>query len=92
MGEAVGIVNGDAKNIVPVDTGNLRNSIHGSVEAGTSKEVVGKVATSTDYAPYVEFGTSRMGAQPFLWPALHKNKKRINQLFAATVTAAGKGK
>jgi HK97 gp10 family phage protein len=95
MGKAVGVVNGDAKNIVPVDSGNLRNSIHGSVEVGSPTEIVGKVATSTEYAPYVEFGTSKMGARPFLWPALNKNKKRINQLFAAAVISAaekGKGK
>lgn len=93
MGEAVGIVNGEAKNIVPVDSGNLRNSIHGSVEKGKTTEITGKVATSTEYAPYVEFGTSKMGAQPFLWPALRKSQKRIQQLFAAAVlSAAGKGK
>lgn len=93
MGEAVGIVNGEAKDIVPVDSGNLRSSIHGLVEDGNTKEITGKVATSTEYAPYVEFGTSKMGAQPFLWPALRLNQKRIQKLFtAAVLNAAGKGK
>ncbi len=88
MGQAVGLVNGEAKSIVPVDSGNLRNSIHGSVEAEAPTELVGKVATSVEYAPYVEFGTSRMGAQPFLWPALRRSQKRIQQLFAAAVLSA----
>lgn len=54
-----------AKRLCPVDTGRLRNSItHQQYDDHT--EVVG---TNVEYAPYVELGTSRMGAKPFLRPA-----------------------
>jgi HK97 gp10 family phage protein len=53
-------VSGTAKAIVPVDTGALRTSIHASVSE-TMTEIVGKVATSLEYAPYIEFGTGSKG-------------------------------
>ena len=58
--EGTAAVNGTAKNLCPVDTGNLRGSIHMSVAADRT-QVVGKVSTSTEYAMYVEFGTGTRG-------------------------------
>lgn len=57
-----------AKQGCPVDTGRLRSSIAYRIEGGN--EVVGIVGTSVEYAPFVEFGTRFMAAQPFLRPAL----------------------
>lgn len=58
-----------AKRGCPVDTGRLRSSIGWELgaDAGGLLAVVG---TDVEYAPYVELGTSRMAAQPFLRPAL----------------------
>ena len=54
-----------AKKLCPVDTGNLRNSItHQQYNEHT--EVIG---TNVEYAPYVELGTHRMKARPYLRPA-----------------------
>lgn len=50
----------------PVDTGNLRGSITHAVDAGDNAVYIG---TNVKYAPYVELGTSRQKAQPFLRPA-----------------------
>lgn len=50
----------------PVDTGNLRGSITYEVDAGDNAVYIG---TNVEYAPYVELGTSRQKAQPFLRPA-----------------------
>lgn len=50
----------------PVDTGNLRGSITHEVDAGDNAVYIG---TNVEYAPYVELGTSRQKAQPFLRPA-----------------------
>lgn len=50
----------------PVDTGNLRGSITYEVDAGGNAVYIG---TNVEYAPYVELGTSRQKAQPFLRPA-----------------------
>ena len=58
-----------AKRNCPVDTGRLRSSITEAL--GTdSQGLVERIGTDVDYAPHVEFGTSRMRAQPFLRPAL----------------------
>ena len=64
--EAVGLqAEGYAKLKCPVDTGNLRNSITHAQE-GNDTEIIG---TNVEYAPYVELGTQRTKAQPFLKPA-----------------------
>lgn len=60
-----GMAESYAKAACPVDTGRLRNSItHQQYSEDT--EVIG---TNVEYAPYVELGTSKMGAKPFLRPA-----------------------
>jgi len=46
---------------VPVNHGELRNSIHTRVE-DHGKEIVGVVYTDKSYAAYVEFGTGPKGA------------------------------
>jgi HK97 gp10 family phage protein len=58
-----------AKRLCPVDTGRLRSSISWAVQIG-GEGIVGRVGTDVEYAPYVEFGTSRMRAQPYLRPAI----------------------
>ena len=47
---------GYAKDLVPVDTGNLRNSISHKVDA-SAKEVY--IGTNNEYAAYVELGTGK---------------------------------
>jgi len=59
-----------AKQLVPVDTGLLRNSIQSEFES----DLVGIVFTNTKYAPFVEYGTSRMSAQPYMTPALESQR------------------
>lgn len=53
-------IQGEAKELCPVDTGDLRNSI----KANTIKnknEIVGTVSTNSDHAAFVEFGTGKVG-------------------------------
>lgn len=115
MTTATLLVHGQAKALAPVDTGNLAGSIHPKVTTGR-KEIIGKVFTNLNYAPYVEFGTGSKGsgtypnkdiklsyrstpwvytpdggetfyrtegqvAQPFMYPALKRNEKKINKMF-----------
>lgn len=54
-----------ARRRVPVDTGRLKGSISADSEPGRAA-----VYANTDYAVYVERGTRRMAAQPYLWPAV----------------------
>ena len=61
-----------ARSIVPVDTGALRDSIYHR-PAGLELEF----GATMDYASMVEFGTSRMRAQPYIRPALDANQQRI---------------
>ena len=70
---ALEVVGGTAerhvKEVTPVDTGRLRNSItHAPVS-----ESVEMVGTGVEYAVYVEFGTSKMGAQPYLRPGVENH-------------------
>ena len=62
------LIEGEAKRICPVRTGRLRASIH----TGKIREGVYYVGTNVHYAPYVEFGTRKMAAQPYLRPAAKK--------------------
>lgn len=53
-----------AKGYCPVDTGRLRNSITNAVSGNTAY-----IGTNVEYAAFVELGTSRMKARPYLRPA-----------------------
>lgn len=55
-----------ARNLVPVETGRLRNSLMHEVKGLTLR--VG--SRDVEYSMYVEYGTSRMRAQPYLRPAI----------------------
>ena len=57
---------GYAKDLVPVDTGNLRNSISHKVDDGEPAVYIG---SNTSYAPYVELATGiyAEGGRPTPW-------------------------
>jgi HK97 gp10 family phage protein len=59
-----------AKRIVPVDTGDLQDSIHPEVSADGMF-----VVADSEYAAFVENGTSKQAAQPYLRPALNTKIK-----------------
>lgn len=66
--EKIGLVaEGYAKAKCPVDTGRLRNSITHMPKGGISPAVC--IGTNVEYGKYVEEGTSKHDAQPFLKPA-----------------------
>lgn len=59
-----------SQDLVPVDTGELKSS--GTVEEMSSGYRLRYSAlnrSGQNYAPYVEYGTSRTAAQPYLNPA-----------------------
>lgn len=68
------IVEGTAKELCPVDTGNLRGSINYQMGDDGLSVIVG---TPVEYAPFVEFGTQFMGGTPFLRGGLLMNKAKI---------------
>lgn len=65
-------IEAEAKKRCPVRTGRLRASIH----TGRISEKVYYVGTNVEYAPFVEFGTRKMAARPYLRPAA---KKVVNE-------------
>ena len=46
-------------------------------DTGSTRTVY--VGTNVEYAPYVELGTSRMGAKPYLRPAVENSRKKIEK-------------
>ena len=62
-----------AKVKVPVDTGALKNTIF-SAKAGS---LTYKVTAPQHYAIYVEKGTRKMRAQPYLKPALDAERPKL---------------
>lgn len=62
----------NAKSICPVDTGALRDSISVNTEGNRAE-----ISANTDYAAYVEFGTSVMAPQPYLVPSLIGNSGAV---------------
>lgn len=77
--EAVGLqAEGYAKMKCPVDTGNLRNSITHTTDEG---ELTAYIGTDVEYAAYVEYGTSRTKAQPYLEPAIKEHKDEYKKIF-----------
>jgi HK97 gp10 family phage protein len=67
---------GHAVGAAPVDTGRLRASITHEVAGHTAT-----IGTSVEYAPYVELGTSKMAAQPYLKPALADHTGEYQAMF-----------
>jgi len=62
------------------DTGFLASQISAEVEMGlTGGEAV--VKSAAPYSIPLEFGTLHMAARPFMQPALHKNRKKIQDMF-----------
>lgn len=66
----------DAKQFCPVKTGRLRSSITTTDEHTDNKYKV-IVGTNVTYSPYIEYGTMKMKAQPYLRPAWEKNIVKI---------------
>ena len=60
------------KEITPSDTGALRESVRAE-GSFPEYEIIADAKnpdTGESYAQYVEFGTSKMQAQPFIWPGI----------------------
>ena len=74
-----------AKSLAPVRTGELRDSIDGRVTA-TSVEVF----ATAEHARFVEEGTSKQEAQPFMGPAWEQTKGKLQKRIAREIRKANK--
>jgi len=85
------LVVADANRMCPVDTGNLRNSISPKKskfkDGGFIVEAYGDMGKKRYYATQVEFGAQQTESQPFLRPALNKNRVKINEIYQKELNA-----
>jgi HK97 gp10 family phage protein len=68
-----------AKQLAPVDTGRLRESIAVMQEGDLKFTVV----AGAPYAAYVEFGTANQSPQPYLTPAIELTRQHLLRELAA---------
>lgn len=78
IGEVAYGMERDAKIMVPVDTGALRNSI----STGQVTALLWRVQVGMEYGPHVEYGTVKMPAQPYMRPALDKARDELRDAVA----------
>jgi HK97 gp10 family phage protein len=72
----------EAKLRCPVDTGRLRDSINYQVEFEGNK-MTASIGTNVTYGVYIELGTNKIGARPYLRPALLENIPNIKKILGA---------
>lgn len=78
-----------AKQLAPVDTGRLRNSIRKERLSETYNGMKGEISANTTYALYVELGTVKMRAQPYLRPAMDAEFRKFPKTLADRVQRLG---
>lgn len=70
------VAQGHAFDYCPKRTGTLARSIvHNPIDNNT--EMIG---TAVEYAPYVELGTIKMTAKPYLRPAVERHRNEYRQI------------
>ena len=71
-----------AKDLVPVDTGATKNSI--SVEP-TVPSLTHIIGPTTEYAPFIEYGTHRWEGKQFMTPAMEAETQPFRDSVAQTI-------
>lgn len=70
MKTTTGQVQAKAKQIAPKRTGVMAGNINVKPVKKTSTSVTGTIEAEKDYSSFVEFGTYKMHAEPFMRPAV----------------------
>lgn len=70
MKTTTGQVQATAKQVAPKRTGYMANNISVEPVKKTATSVTGTVNAKADYSSFVEFGTYKMAAEPFMRPAV----------------------
>ena len=71
-----------AKELCPVETGELRDSIAVRYD---NEDNSGEVYTNKDYAHIVEFGTRYRAPQPYMYPAYKEYEEFIMQYLIESI-------
>lgn len=83
------LIENKAKDLCPVDTGDLRDSIDTKYEFG-GYVYDGYVYSPLDYALYIELGTRFKAPQPYLYPAFQQNKDFFIEHLKNVINKGGK--
>jgi len=70
------------------DTGRLVNSFNMEYVRGTLQAIISAGRGTVKYARMLEFGTARMAARPFLFPAAERSKAWISKRLSDAVDRA----
>jgi HK97 gp10 family phage protein len=74
-------IEADAKQLAPVDTGNLRNSISSDITGdGRHGAMSAEIGPTAEYGVYQEYGTSTQPGQPFLGPAYDRRAPALEAM------------
>jgi HK97 gp10 family phage protein len=65
--------------LAPVDTGNLRSSIKNEAYVQDG-QAIGEVGPTANYAIYLEYGTKKSKAQPFMQPGYDNASRGFRKL------------
>ena len=74
-----------SKKIVPRKTGATGNSITATRET----PLEWRIGPSTEYAPFLEFGTIHMAARPVMVPSAERERPRVKAAVTALVKKLG---
>jgi HK97 gp10 family phage protein len=83
VADEVGDVQRDARRLAPVKTGELRRKIQAE-----SSDLTGEVKSTARHTPFVEHGTYRDKAQPFMAPAALLARRRLPKRAAKLIKVA----
>ena len=68
-----------AKKLAPVDTGRLRDSIEAINDPDLPGIIGTRIVALAPYAEFVELGTRKVAARPFLAPAMFLARRILEQ-------------
>jgi HK97 gp10 family phage protein len=67
------------------NAGEQKGSYSGNAPKGSSGKRVVYIGTNVEYAPYVEFGTSKQKPQPYLKPAVTNHVGKYRKILKSTL-------
>ncbi|UIU47067.1 hypothetical protein [Microcystis phage MinS1] len=76
-------IEGDAKTLAPVDTGNLQGSISTTIIGdGRHGLMTAEIGPTAEYGIYQEYGTSTQPGQPYMGPAFDRRAASYTEALA----------
>lgn len=81
------VIENEAKTLCPVRTGTLRRSIHHQTVEKDAVHARVEVGPNVPYAAFVEYGTSRMSARPYMRPAFDTKAADARQVMITDARA-----